>query len=93
MVSPIAINRSDRVASVQQILSQSKERIKDGFSIMVFPEGTRVAPGVDQPYKTGVARMALQLNIPIVPIAHNAGHIMPRRSFWIYPAQFCSRRR
>jgi 1-acyl-sn-glycerol-3-phosphate acyltransferase len=87
MVSPIAINRSDRVASVQQILSQSKERIKDGFSIMVFPEGTRVAPGVDQPYKTGVARMALQLNIPIVPIAHNAGHIMPRRSFWIYPGK------
>jgi 1-acyl-sn-glycerol-3-phosphate acyltransferase len=87
MVSPIAINRSDKVASVQQILSQGKKRLEEGFSIMVFPEGTRLAPGVDQPYKTGVSRMSLQLNAPIIPIAHNAGHIMPRRSFWIYPGK------
>ncbi len=87
ILSPIAIDRSQRTASVQQILSQSEVRIKEDFWILVFPEGTRLAPGVDQPYKTGVSRMALHLQVPVVPIAHNAGHIMPRRSFWIYPGK------
>ena len=85
-VSPIAIDRSLPTAASKQIVEQGAERIKDGFSILVFPEGTRVATHVkDHPYKTGTARMALELNLPIIPIAHNAGYVMPRRSFWIYP--------
>ncbi|MFN8770782.1 MAG: lysophospholipid acyltransferase family protein [Neisseriaceae bacterium] len=86
-LSPIAIDRSARSASVVQILEQSKKRIAEGFWILVFPEGTRLPPGTKQAYKTGVARMAINLNLPVIPIAHNAGHIMPRRSFWIYPGK------
>jgi len=86
-LSPIAIDRADKKASVMQVLEQSAERIKDGFWIMVFPEGTRLPPGSRENYKTGVARMAINLNLPIIPLAHNAGHIMPRRSFWLYPGK------
>lgn len=87
ILSPIAINRSERSAAVMQILEQSKKRIAEGFWIMVFPEGTRLPPGTKQPYKTGVSRMAMNLGVPVIPIAHNAGHVMPRRSFWLYPGK------
>lgn len=85
-VSPIAIDRKNPAVASKQIISQGTKRINDGFWILVYPEGTRVATNVkNQPYKTGTARMALQLNLPITPIAHNAGYVMPRNSFWIYP--------
>lgn len=83
--APIAINRNNGKAALEQIAGQSIERIKCGFWILVFPEGTRVAPHVQKAYKTGIAKMALLLDVPIVPIAHNAGYVMPKRSFWIYP--------
>lgn len=83
--SPIAINRGHGKAALEQIAEQSIERIKCGFWILVFPEGTRVTPHTQKAYKTGIAKMALLLDVPIVPIAHNAGYVMPKRSFWIYP--------
>ena len=86
-LSPIAINRSKGSASVQQILTQSAVRIKNGFWILAFPEGTRVVPGEKKPYKIGVARMATALNIPIIPVAHNAGYCVPRASHWLIPGE------
>lgn len=83
--SPIAINRSDRIGSTQQILKQSVKRMAKGFWILVFPEGTRVAPNVIKPFKSGVGRMALALKVPVVPVALNAGYCMPRSSYMIYP--------
>ncbi|MFN7093958.1 MAG: lysophospholipid acyltransferase family protein [Burkholderiales bacterium] len=84
-LSPIAINRAQRAAALQQVLQQSVGRIAQGFWILVFPEGTRVAPGVTQPYKSGVSKMALSLQLPIIPVAHNAGRLMPRKSFFLHP--------
>lgn len=83
--SPIAINRADRTGSTQQILNQGAKRLAQGFSILVFPEGTRVAPKVVKQFKSGVARMALALKVPVVPVANNAGYCMPRASYFIYP--------
>ena len=84
-LSPIAINRSKGSASVEQILSQSVKRIKKGFWILAFPEGTRVAPGVKAPYKIGVAKMAEAIQLPIVHVSHNAGYCLSRASYWFYP--------
>lgn len=83
--SPIAIDRDSKGIAIQYILKQSYKRIAAGFWIMVFPEGTRIAPKIDSEYKSGVARMSLNLKLPVVPIGHNAGYIMPKSSFWIYP--------
>jgi 1-acyl-sn-glycerol-3-phosphate acyltransferase len=84
-ISPIAINRNKRAAALQQVLTQGSNKIKQGFSILAFPEGTRIAPKVNANYKTGCAKIALALKLPITTIAHDAGYVMPKRSFWVYP--------
>ena len=86
-LSPIAINRSKGSAAIQQILTQSISRIKKGFWILAFPEGTRVAPGVRVPYKIGVAKMAESLQIPIIPVAHNGGYCLAKAAFWMFPSE------
>ncbi|HLX53635.1 MAG TPA: lysophospholipid acyltransferase family protein [Aquella sp.] len=83
--SPIAIDRSNRVGSAQQIIHQGAQRLAQGFWILVFPEGTRVAPNVIKPFKVGVARMAIALDVAVVPVANNAGYCMPRSSYMLYP--------
>ncbi len=84
-ISPIAIDRSKRSGTLGQIYRQGKEKISHGFWLLVFPEGTRAAPDKVLPYKTGVVKIAQHLDIPIVPVAHNAGHCMPKSSFWVFP--------
>ena len=84
-VSPIAIDRSQGTSSLQQVLRQSQHRMQKGFGVLVFPEGTRVRTGDVKAYKTGCARMATNLGLPIYPVAHNAGLCIPKNSFYLYP--------
>ena len=73
MTSPIAIDRSSKKAALKQIVSQGKDRLKRGFWIVVFPEGTRIAPGKKGRYGIGGAWLATHTGAPVVPVAHNAG--------------------
>jgi 1-acyl-sn-glycerol-3-phosphate acyltransferase len=73
MTSPIAIDRSSKKAALKQIVSQGKDRLKKGFWIVVFPEGTRIAPGEKGRYGMGGAWLATHTGAPVVPVAHNAG--------------------
>lgn len=84
LLRPIAINRSKRKQAMQQIIEQGQKRINDGFSIVMFPEGHRFPPDAPILFKHGATRLAESLNIPIVPIAHNAGQFWPRRG-WMHP--------
>jgi 1-acyl-sn-glycerol-3-phosphate acyltransferase len=59
--------------------------IGKGRQIIIFPEGTRRAPGAEPKYKFGVAFLYDQLGIPCVPVALNSGLFWPRRSFMRYP--------
>lgn len=86
-LSPIAINRSNSVQANTQLLEQGRDRIKRGFWIVVFPEGTRIKPGNKGKYKHGAARMATELNVPLVPVALNSGEFWPRNSFLKYPGE------
>ena len=74
MTSPTAINRSSKKAALKQIVEQGKDRLKRGFWIVVFPEGTRIAPGKKGRYGIGGAWLATHTGAPVVPVAHNAGH-------------------
>jgi 1-acyl-sn-glycerol-3-phosphate acyltransferase len=85
MIGPIAINRAKGSLVVDQIISSARVRIKQGISILVYPEGTRVSPDVVKPFKTGVAKLSKALNLPVMPIAHNAGRLLPRAGFLINP--------
>ena len=81
LMSPIAINRSRGAAALRQIAKTGRERLDQGFWVVVFPEGTRVRPGERRPYQLGGAWLAAAAGAPVVPVAHNAGLVWPRNAF------------
>jgi len=81
LMSPIAINRSRGLAALRAIARRGRERLAQGFWVVVFPEGTRVAPGKQREYHPGGAWLAVASGVPVVPVAHNAGLLWPRNAF------------
>jgi 1-acyl-sn-glycerol-3-phosphate acyltransferase len=81
LMSPIAIDRSRGAAALRAIARRGRERLEQGFWVVVFPEGTRVAPGEHRPYQLGGAWLAASSGAPVVPVAHNAGLFWPRNAF------------
>lgn len=80
-MSPIAIDRSRGAAALRAMARLGRERLAQGFWIVVFPEGTRVAPGERRRYQPGGAWLAAATGAPVVPVAHNAGRCWPRNAF------------
>ncbi len=85
MTSPIAIDRSARKKALEQIVEQGRDRLQQGFWIVIFPEGTRIPPGQRGKYRIGGAWLATHVHVPVVPVAHNAGELWGRNSFIKYP--------
>lgn len=81
LMSPIAIDRSRGRAALRQLAARGAERLAQGFWIVVFPEGTRMAPGRRRKYQLGGAWLAARTHAPVVPVAHNAGLCWPRNGF------------
>ena len=81
LMSPIAINRSRGMRALRTIARRGRERLAQGFWVVVFPEGTRVAPGTQREYHPGGAWLASASGAPVVPVAHNAGLLWPRNAF------------
>ncbi len=75
----IAIDRGAGHRAVNQVLDQGRKRLADGIWILVFPEGTRMAPGETRKYGVSGALLASQAGVKIVPVAHDAGDYWPRR--------------
>ncbi|HEX8009735.1 MAG TPA: lysophospholipid acyltransferase family protein [Casimicrobiaceae bacterium] len=78
LASPITIDRRAGKDAMTQIAEQGRERLAQGFWIVVYPEGTRIRAGRRAHYKTGGARLATALDIPVLPVAHNAGYLWPK---------------
>ena len=81
MMSPIAIDRGSASRALKQMVEQGRRRLADGWWIVVFPEGTRIAPGKRGRYHPGGAWLACKTGAPVVPIAHNAGTVWGRNAF------------
>ena len=81
LMSPIAINRSRGTRALKRMADIGRRRLAQGFSIVVYPEGTRVAPGKRRNYQQGGAWLAVKTGAPVVPIAHNAGLLWPKNAF------------
>ena len=77
----INIDRSRGNDAFEQVVEQGSDRLARGWWIVIFPEGTRTAPGAQPHYKTGGARLAVRTNAPVVPIAVNSGELWPRKAF------------
>jgi len=84
-LKPIAIDRSAQKDALKMLLEQGSERLKEGLFVLIFPEGTRVAPGDTRKFNAGGALLAHKSGFPVVPLAHNAGEFWPRNSFLKYP--------
>ena len=82
LMSPIAIDRSRGVAALRAIARRGRERLAQGFWVVVFPEGTRVAPGrARAPTSSAAPGSPRRAGAPVVPVAHNAGLLWPRNAF------------
>ena len=81
LLRPIAINRQAGASSVKQVIRQGVEHLRQGQWVLVFPEGTRVAPGVRQRYGIGGAVLAAHSGCSILPVALNSGECWPRGKF------------
>jgi 1-acyl-sn-glycerol-3-phosphate acyltransferase len=82
LMSPIAIDRANGRAALRDIARRGKERLEQGFWVVIFPEGTRVRVGEKRDYQQGGAWLAVQCGVPVVPVAHNAGRLWPRNAFF-----------
>jgi len=77
----IGIDRSAGPAALRAILHRAQAALGQGRPVVIFPEGTRVAPGTRRAYGPGVAALYAMLNVPVVPVALNSGLFWRRRSF------------
>ena len=84
-LDPIAVDRSARRQALKQLIADGKERLGRGIWITLFPEGTRIAPGQKGEYHAGGGLLAREANVPVVPVAHNAGLFWPKHSFAKHP--------
>lgn len=84
-VGNIAVERGDGSKALRGLIKQAKATLAEGRSILIFPEGTRVAVGDERPYQVGTAALYRQLGVPVVPVALNSGLFWGRRKFIKWP--------
>lgn len=81
MSSPIAIDRSAGREALKKLVAKGQARLNKGFWVVIFPEGTRKAPGERGKYHIGGAWLATHTQTQVVPVAHNAGEFWAKNSF------------
>jgi 1-acyl-sn-glycerol-3-phosphate acyltransferase len=81
LMDSIAIDRKAGFRAMKALVRQGRQRLARGAWIVVFPEGTRVAPGERRRYLPGGGLLAIDTGAPVVPVAHNAGLYWPKNSF------------
>jgi 1-acyl-sn-glycerol-3-phosphate acyltransferase len=81
----IGINRARGGKLLPQLVEKAQHIFSQGRQLFIFPEGTRRPAGAVPAYKFGIAHLYAQTNVPVLPVALNAGLFWPRRSFLIYP--------
>ena len=75
----IPVRRGRRGEAIKQMLAELKSGRREDGQLMIYPQGTRVAPGVQRPYKVGTFALYEQLGQPCVPVATNVGLFWPKR--------------
>jgi 1-acyl-sn-glycerol-3-phosphate acyltransferase len=83
----IAIDRKAGAQALRKLVAAGQRAASIGRPLVIFPEGTRTAPGTHRPYQPGVAALYRQLGLPLVPVAVNSGLFWRRRSFLKRPGR------
>ena len=79
---PITLNRLNRMSSLKKVIKKGVIKLKNGFSIILFPEGTRISPerGV-QPFARSCGLLSVKSGFPLLPICHNSGKYWKNKKF------------
>ncbi len=83
----IPIDRKGGARALKRMIAGGRATIGNGRHIVIFPEGTRVAPGQSRPYHPGVGALYRQLGVPVVPVALDSGLFWGRRAFLKKPGR------
>lgn len=75
----IVVDRDSNAAALRQMMREAKQALAQGRSVIIFPEGTRVAQGETPPLKSGFAGLYRVLGLPVVPIAIDSGAVWPKK--------------
>lgn len=78
MLRPIAIDRDNPKAALKQVASKGDELLKDNVWVLIFPEGTRVPHGQIGKFSRSGSALAVNADLPVLPVAHNAGKFWPK---------------
>ncbi len=74
----IVVDRDSSSAALRQMMREARAALAQGRSVIIFPEGTRVAQGETPPLKSGFAGLYRVLGLPVIPIAINSGAVWPK---------------
>ncbi|MDR3299755.1 MAG: 1-acyl-sn-glycerol-3-phosphate acyltransferase [Candidatus Accumulibacter sp.] len=80
-VKMISIDRRAGKNALKQVEKQGIERLRAGYWVVIFPEGTRIPPGEHRRFKGGGALLAVSAGVPAIPVAHNAGEFWAKNAF------------
>lgn len=80
-VGAIIIDREGHATTMRQVIREGTELFKNDRQVVIFPEGTRKAPGAPPDYKPGIAALYRELDVPVYPVATNAGVHWPAHGF------------
>ncbi len=75
------VDRKGGAGALRRLVEAAKKAAAEGRPVVIFPQGTRTAPGQEAPYQPGVAALYQALALPVVPAAVNSGLYWGRRSF------------
>ena len=76
----IETDRSASRSSLKRLVDQGRDRLDNGYTVIIFPEGTRSQPGSKNRYKVGGAHLAVETGTPVVPVALNSGEFWGRNA-------------
>jgi 1-acyl-sn-glycerol-3-phosphate acyltransferase len=77
----IVVDRAAGADAIRALLRAADAAVAERRQIVIFPEGTRVAPGVRVPLQPGIAALAARTRLPVIPVATDSGHCWGRRAF------------
>jgi len=75
----IDIDRSKPRESLKKVVEKGRKSLSNGINVVIFPEGTRVAVGEYPDFQRSAMRLAIDTNVPIIPVAHNFGKYFPNK--------------
>lgn len=81
----IPVDRGAGSQALADMTKRAKREVERNRQLIIFPEGTRRAPGAEPKYKFGVAHLYYEIGVPCLPVALNSGLFWPRRSFRRFP--------